>query len=210
MTLQNIRKLSGRRAQILDEEDGRKYAVIAPLITNADGTDCELLFEVRSSKLRRQPGEICFPGGRLEKNEDPLFAALRETTEELLIPSSAIEVIAPLDIMLNSDNTAVFPYVARLHGYDGTFSRDEVEEVFSVPVSFFMENEPAVYYNQVTVNTENPEEVKKLLGADYKWRGARYAELFYLWKNRVIWGMTAKFIHNLVTLCRDNTIENPG
>ena len=49
-----------------------------------------LLFEVRADTLDRQPGEVCFPGGHMESGETPAACALRETEEELSIPSAAI------------------------------------------------------------------------------------------------------------------------
>ncbi|MFR0063407.1 MAG: NUDIX hydrolase, partial [Megasphaera micronuciformis] len=57
-------------------------AVLVPFIKNAGGLD--LLFEVRSKTLRWQPGDISFPGGKIEASDvTPLAAAIRETGEEL-------------------------------------------------------------------------------------------------------------------------------
>ena len=61
--------------------DGRPpCAVLVPLIRH-NGENC-LLFEVRSPALKWQPGEVCFPGGRMEPGEPALACALRETEEE--------------------------------------------------------------------------------------------------------------------------------
>ena len=60
------------------------YAVLVPVV-EWNGK-LHLLFEVRSDALRRQPGEVCFPGGRMEEGESPTQCALRETEEELAIP----------------------------------------------------------------------------------------------------------------------------
>ena len=46
-----------------------RYAVLVPLAQGPKGPS--LLYEVRAKTLRRQPGEVCFPGGRLEKGERP-------------------------------------------------------------------------------------------------------------------------------------------
>ena len=61
-----------------------EYAVLVPLVERPEGL-C-LLYEVRADTLGRQPGEVCFPGGRLEPGEDAVSCALRETWEELGIP----------------------------------------------------------------------------------------------------------------------------
>ena len=58
------------------------------------------MFEVRSSKLGWQPGDVCFPGGRIDDGDDSaLAAALRETNEELGVDPSHIHVWGPLDYM---------------------------------------------------------------------------------------------------------------
>ena len=64
--------------------------------------ETHVLFEVRSLNLRRQPGEICFPGGKIEQDDvDQRQCAIRETSEELGIHESDIENVIPLDYMLN-------------------------------------------------------------------------------------------------------------
>ena len=63
----------------------KEYAVLVPLVERA-GEAC-LIFEVRAETLGRQPGEVCFPGGHMEPEEEPAGCALRETEEELGIPA---------------------------------------------------------------------------------------------------------------------------
>ena len=73
------------------------YAVLCPLAEGPGGP--ELLFEVRSASLRRQPGEVCFPGGQVEPGETPEETALRETEEELAIPRREIELLGRPDFI---------------------------------------------------------------------------------------------------------------
>ena len=58
-----LETIQNRPPSILGSEDFSKYAILLPLIQKEDGL--HILFEVRSLKLRSQPGEICFPGGEL-------------------------------------------------------------------------------------------------------------------------------------------------
>ena len=62
-----------------------RYAVLVPLVER-DG-EVYVLYEVRAATMRRQPGEVCFPGGHIEGDESPENCAVRETWEELGIPA---------------------------------------------------------------------------------------------------------------------------
>ena len=77
------------------QDMGAEYAVLVPLVEGEEGL--ELLFEVRAATLSRQPGEVCFPGGRMERGETPAACALRESWEELAIPPARVELLAELD-----------------------------------------------------------------------------------------------------------------
>ena len=85
-----------------------EYAVLVPLVERPEGL-C-LLYEVRASSLdARQPGEVCFPGGRMEAGEDPVACALRETWEELAIPPEKVEVVARLDFLTHQGGFVMYP-----------------------------------------------------------------------------------------------------
>ena len=69
-----MRDLEHLRRRYADHVPGllgarHSYAVLCPLVERPDGL--HLLFEVRSAALHRQPGEVCFPGGRMEAGETP-------------------------------------------------------------------------------------------------------------------------------------------
>ena len=59
------RSLLGRTPGLMDATG--QYSVLVPLVEREGGLS--LLYEVRAGSLRRQPGEVCFPGGRLEPGE---------------------------------------------------------------------------------------------------------------------------------------------
>ena len=95
----------------------RQNAVLIPLVET--GGELGILFEVRQSGIR-QGGEICFPGGRIEENETAEEAAVRETSEELLIPRDKIEVIAPMHAMTGPGGAKISSCLGILHDYEGT------------------------------------------------------------------------------------------
>lgn len=82
-----------------------------PLV-NTGGGDA-LLMELRSQKVR-QPGEVCFPGGRAEPGETTVEAAVRETCEELGVTPDMIEVLGELEPLVMGDGREVRPVKARL------------------------------------------------------------------------------------------------
>lgn len=194
-------KLKGRTPHYVDYELYGQYAVLAPFLPKTK----EFLFEVRSTSLKNQPGEICFPGGKIEVDETPDQAAVRETTEELLLPRDNIELIAPLDIFMLPYHLTVHPFLATINNYQGTFQSDEVAEVFTVPFDFFLNSNPAVYQNTVSVSASKDFPYELLGITDYPWRTSSYPVLFYQYKNRVIWGMTARFMSNIVELYKKTT-----
>ena len=85
-----------------------RYAVLVPLVEGEDGS-LSVLYEVRAGTLRRQPGEVCFPGGKIEGDETPEQCALRETWEELAIPAEEIQLLGPLDFLFHRAGFIMYP-----------------------------------------------------------------------------------------------------
>ncbi|MDI6707365.1 MAG: CoA pyrophosphatase, partial [Bacillota bacterium] len=126
------------------------FGVLVPLI-EVDGS-LHLLFEVRAASLNKQPGEISFPGGKVEKGETPGQAAVRETSEELLLKQESIELVGPLDYIVTPFNYAIYPYLGIIHGIAITDVRPnpgEVDRIFTVPLEYFLTNEPDSYHIRV-------------------------------------------------------------
>jgi len=198
-----IEGLRGRKADILEHERASKSAILLPLV-DYQGETC-ILFEKRSPHLKQQPGEICFPGGGIEASDQGTAkAAIRETCEELGIKIEDIDMIAPLDIMVTPFNTIIYPYVAYIKDCARVIpNQDEVEEVFYVPVSFLLKNKPI--FKKMSLKMDAPEDYPFELipqGKDYPFRQASYPQHFYLWKDRVIWGLTARILNHFLNLLK--------
>lgn len=184
----------------------RLAAVLIPIV-DFEGED-HILFQTRSLNLKTQPGEVSFPGGKIEKGENPADAAIRETVEELGCKEKDIELIGPSDYYIATNGVIIHPYVGKLKYYDEyPIDEEEVGEVFLVPLKFFLENEPEVYKNisQVKPDENFPYEyIEKYLhnGKNYKFFRGEYEIHFYIYKNRLIWGMTAAILKNFIDILK--------
>lgn len=201
MTMTMKRLWADRHPGRLDHEDGVDFSVLVPLVKKEG--EYHLLFEVRSDVLKSQPGEVCFPGGAVERGETRREASVRETMEELGIYENQIDVIAPLDILITPANMGVYPFLAELKGYRQTFSADEVDHVFTVPLKWFLNHEPECYDTEVQTipGKDFPFELIPN-GEEYHWRKGKYKVMFYRYENQVIWGMTAKILHSFIQRCK--------
>jgi 8-oxo-dGTP pyrophosphatase MutT (NUDIX family) len=118
-----------------EEAEGRPAAVLVPLFEE-DG-ESRVVLTVRSDHLRSHQGEVAFPGGRLERGEGVVAAALREANEEVALDPSLVTVIGELTAMPTvSSNTVMTPVVAALAGRPTlTASPAEVGRIFDVALS---------------------------------------------------------------------------
>ena len=184
----------------------RENAVLIPLVEKEG--ELHILFEVRLATIR-QGGEICFPGGRIEKNETPEEAAVRETSEELLLSPQNIEVIAPLHVMSGPGGAKICSCLGVLHGYTGTYSNDEVDHIFTVPLRWFAENTPRISDGAMTVKTAEDFPYEFLPGGrDYPWNTIPRRFYFYETRGGVIWGLTAELLHHALGVLWKNVSKH--
>lgn len=99
-----------------------------------------VLLTRRTESLRDHPGQISFPGGRLERAEEsPVAAALREAHEEIGLPPSRVELIGYLPPQAVVTGFAISPVIGLVPGdFSPVPDPAEVAEVFSVPLDFLM------------------------------------------------------------------------
>lgn len=194
------------------------YAVLIPFVTTEEGK--ALLLEVRS-QLVKQPGEICFPGGRVEAGETPVETAVRETCEELGLKPEDIEVISEPEIEteMMADGRRVFsvkahikclsnssagsheigPYDHESHelGEALSLNKSEVADVFLLPVSWIEDHEPEYYVLGQAADEELPEILRGYLSnyGEFRRRGETY---YWEYEGRGIWGLTARIINRIL------------
>lgn len=179
-----------------------RFAVLVPLV-ELEG-ELHLLYEVRSATLHRQPGEVCFPGGRMEDGESAVQCALRETAEELSIPPSAVRVLGPLDFICHRGGFVMYPILAIV---DPQAVRDmapnpaEVERTFLIPLSALRKITPEEYSYQL-VPAPGAEFPFDRIGIprNYPWNAGVVSGLIYPWQDKAIWGMTARITQHVLSL----------
>ena len=171
----------------------KQYAVLMPWVKTDLGY--ALLLEVRSEHVP-QPGEACFPGGRIEAGESASQAAVRETCEELGICPAAVHVISEPGAETMYGSRVVYPVIARIdpESLDSlTISDCEVAEVFLLPASWLAQNPPVHYCLPRMSDDEIPAKLLTFLSryGDFRHRG----ETDYLeYDGHGIWGLTAKLL----------------
>jgi len=187
----------GRRPEAIGKH--RYFSVLVPFVER-DGELC-LLYEVRAESVS-QPGEVCFPGGHVEKGEHPCDCALRETYEEIGVPADRVRLIGPGDRLYGYANFTLFTYLGVVDYEDykkAKLAEDEVSEIFLMPLKNIEETKPEIYVEKITTNIDKGFPYERLgISEDYGWRVGTWEIPVYDFGNRVIWGMTARITASII------------
>jgi coenzyme A diphosphatase NUDT7 len=203
----NIRQIEDRikNQNRTKQAETESAAVLIPLMETGSGV--EILFEKRALDLTSQPGEICFPGGKHEKGEDMSETAIRETAEELLIPKERIHLIGKIPPVVAPKGYLLYPFIGRLEQYDETYSRKEVDHVFTVPLNDLLGQRPQIY--EATMITQPGEDFPYELipdGKNYRWSVRNRRIHFYRSEGHIIWGITAYVLHCFLEMLQDESM----
>ncbi|WP_455194267.1 NUDIX hydrolase [Eubacterium ramulus] len=184
-------------------ESCHQAAVCIPLLKNQEGS-YDVLFEVRAATIAHQPGDVCLPGGMVEKGEIPREAALRELKEELLLKEDQISYLGDMDKLYSGGSLLMYSFAAEVRKYQNTFSAAEVDEVFTVPLEFFLHTEPECYVIRAKVEPGEDFPYERICGGrEYRWRSRKEEVCFYQYEGHVIWGLTAKLMRAFADVVRD-------
>lgn len=163
-----------------DETPGGHHLPSAVLIAITDRVDPGLILTQRSVHLRKHPGQVAFPGGRVDPDDaDVVAAALREAEEEIGLPPALVDVIGTTDSFTTHTGYSIVPVVAVIPpDLDFVAEPREVDAIFEIPLAYALDPSR-----------------RNLLFTEFEGRMRDYHEI--LWKDRRIWGVTAAMLVNL-------------
>ncbi len=155
----------------------RPAAVLVPIVDHPEPT---VLLTQRAQHLPDHPGQVSFPGGKIDKGDtDPRASALRETEEEIGLDRGHVEPLGYLDLYMTTLGYRIVPVIARVKpGFSLKLNVSEVDATFEVPLAFLMDQ------NNVQRHSR-------------EWQGMIRHYYAFTFGERYIWGVTAGILRNL-------------
>jgi len=152
-------------------------AVLVPVVARSS---LSVIFTVRTNSLPSHAGQISFPGGKIDRDDDgPAAAALREAEEEIGLSRRFVEPIGYLDVYRTGTGYAIQPVIALVDpACTLACNPDEVAEVFEVPLAFLLD-------------ARNHQRHQR------SWQGRERHFYAVPYGKRFIWGATAGIIKNM-------------
>ncbi len=156
----------------------RPASVLIPLITRNSGV--QVILTRRSGNLLHHPGQVAFPGGKVDAGDaSAKDAALREAEEEIGLPRRNVEIIGAIAHHETISNFSVVPFLGRvIKDFTPIPEPGEVAEVFEVPLWFLL-------------NPENYQTQSR------DWMGQKGSYLAIPYGPHFIWGATARMLKGL-------------
>ena len=160
------------------KETIRPAAVLIPVIPRPTGPTA--LLTQRPDTMASHPGQVAFPGGKIDAvDADEVAAALREAEEEVGVVPETVELVARAAPYVTGTAFRITPVLGVLPAdFEARPDPTEVADVFEAPLEFLF-------------NTSNHQSATTF----YKGRHRQYFEM--PWQGFRIWGVTAGIIRDL-------------
>lgn len=156
-------------------------AVLIPLFLKND--TYHILFTKRTENLTHHRGQVSFPGGVSQpEDQDSLRTALRETWEEVGISPDEVDILGVLDDFLSIYDYLVTPYVGMVNaGHQLRINPAEIERIIEIPLSFLLR--PDIFRIE-----------------EWNWQGRTYPLFFFDYEGDKIWGLTATILKQFLDI----------
>ncbi|MFC4256386.1 CoA pyrophosphatase [Altererythrobacter xixiisoli] len=178
------RFVAGHAIELRDLRDDSQFAppVVRPaavLVAITDRDEPGVILTHRPEAMRAHPGQVAFPGGKIDEGEDALRAALREAREELAIQAEDVRLIGASDRFITGSGYDVTPVLGLVPpDLPLVPNPAEVSSWFEAPLSFVLD--PANHISKIG-----------------EWRGEPRGYIEINWQGHRIWGITAAILANL-------------
>jgi len=186
LDLEQIKLIIGSHKPIHLPDDGSKRgAVVIPLFIR--NNQIHVLFTKRTEDMPTHKGQISFPGGRKEETDQTLLAcALRETSEEIGLSKTSLEVLGELNqIKTHTSNFLLSVFVCLVHyPFHLTINEKEVDEIIEVPLKELLNKQKWTF-------------------KDFTVENRTHQVWFFEFNDKVIWGATAEIIQQFMSLFHD-------
>ena len=180
-----------KREPAMGQRSPQAAAVLMPIVMRGEnGQDPHLLLTQRTQHLSSHPGQIAFPGGKVDPEDASAeHAALREAQEEVGLTSNFVEILGQLPSYVTGTSFHITPVVALVSPHHTiTANANEVEFTFEVPLSFLMNPQ-----NHRLHEWERDGVMRRWYSMPYP---AETVAKEYSQSDYFIWGATAGMIRN--------------
>jgi 8-oxo-dGTP pyrophosphatase MutT (NUDIX family) len=189
--IKQLKKYLAQRQKISITNPSRTKAAVLIPIYQKDG-QYHIIFIQRTDKVRAHKNQISFPGGAYEKADEILeHTALRESMEEIGLNPADVEILGELDDLETTITGYIISPFVGLIPYPYEFKTDdfETEEIIDVPLSVLLDQRDC---------DDEPVYINGIMIPEYTYRHG----------SKVIWGATARILHQLLGIISDVISEN--
>ena len=178
-----------KQINLIDATKHKKAGVLILLLKKSEEEGYQLLFTKRSAHLNTHSGEVSFPGGKWEESDASLYeTALRESKEEINLNPENVTKLGFLNFLLSRHKIEVNPFVGYLEKSQDFKGNFEIDDIFTVPLSFLMNHKNIIY------KEFNRKDLKVYIPS-------------WVYNGNRIWGLTAMIAADFLNICFDASIN---
>ena len=178
-----------KQINLIEATQYKKAGVLILLLKEDKDAEYKIVFTKRSTKLKTHSGEVSFPGGKWEEKDNSLYeTALRESNEEINLNIENVTKLGNLNFLLSRHKIEVNPYVGYLNKFQEFKGNFEIDEIFTVPISFLSDSK------NVTYKEFNRKDLKVYIPS-------------WVYNGNRIWGLTAMITADFLNICFNASIN---